>query len=122
MRRNWYALLLLMILAIFLSGSAAYVRGTADGMRRDVGTAHASALLGDYDGARRAFEATALAAKRQGFALRLFVRRTLVDKVDETLAVLPHYAEPDNAADLAVEAARAVALIDQMEASFFGGA
>ena len=91
-----------MILAIFLSGSAAYVRGTADRMRRDVGTAHASALLGDFDGARRAFEATALAAKRQGFALRLFVRRTLVD--------------------LAVEAARAVTLIDQMEASFFGGA
>ena len=108
MRRNWYALLLLMILAIFLSGSATYVR--------------ASALLNDYDGARRAFEATALAARKQGFALRLFVRRTVVDRVEETLAVLPHYAEPDNAADLAVEAARAYALIDQMEASFFGGA
>ncbi len=122
MKRNWYALLLLMLLAIFLSGSAAYVHGTADRMRREVGTAHADALLGDYDGARRAFAATAQAARQQGFLLRLLVRRAVVDKVDETLAVLPHYALRDNAADLAVETARAYALIDQMEASFFGGA
>lgn len=122
MKRNWYALLLLMLLAIFLSGSAAYVRGTSDRLRRDVSAAHASALLDDYDGARRAFAATARSMQAQGGLLRLLVRRTAVDKVEETLAVLPHYAEPDNAADLAVEAARAVALIDQMEASFFGGA
>ena len=111
-----------MLLAIFLSGSATYVHETSDRLRRDVGEAHASALLDDFDGARRAYQATALAAKKQGFALRLLVRRTVVDKVEETLAVLPHYAAPDNAADLAVETARAVALIDQMEASFFGGA
>lgn len=122
MRRNWYAILLLLVLALLLGCSANYVRQTSDQMRRGVDAAYACTLTQDYDGARRAYQAAVRLGEQHALRLRLVVRRTLVDKVEETMAVLPCYATPDNQADLAVETARAKALIDQMEASFFGGA
>ena len=52
--------------------------------------------------------------------LGLLVRRNALDRMNETMAVLPQYANPENQADLAVEAARALAQIDQLEQCFTG--
>ena len=52
--------------------------------------------------------------------LGLLVRRNALDRMNETMAVLPQYANPENQADLAVEAARVLAQIDQLEQCFTG--
>ena len=48
------------------------------------------------------------------------MRRNALDRMNETMAVLPQYANPENQADLAVEAARVLAQIDQLEQCFMG--
>lgn len=121
MNRNWYAVVTLALLALLVGCSGLYVHTTADRLRQDAADAYACSLAQDYTGARQGFADLEAQMKRHGLWLRLVVRRALVDKVEETVATLPHYASPDNQADLAVEAARVQALIDQMESSFFGG-
>lgn len=121
MKRNWYALVMLVLLALLLCGSGLYVHTAAQTLEQSIGRAYACTLVQDYGGARRAFCATAALAERQGHWLRLCVRRALVDKLQETVATLPHYAQPDNQADLAVEVARAHAQLEEMASSFWGG-
>ncbi len=119
MKRNAYAIALLVLLALLLGGSGLYVHATAEELRQDINNAYALALRADYAGAQRAYRATVAVAEARGGALRLFVRRALVDKLQETIATLPHYAHPDNRADLAVETARANAQIEEMATSFW---
>lgn len=121
MKRNWYAAMMLALLVLMVSCAGLYMDAISERLRQDVQNAFSCALNGDYDGARRGFATLGAKMEENGLWLRLVVRRTLVDKVEETVATLPHYAQPENQADLAVEAARCCALLDQMEGSFFGG-
>ena len=59
-------------------------------------------------------------ARQASKKLGLLVRRNALDRMNETMAVLPQYANPENQADLAVEAARVLAQIDQLEQCFMG--
>lgn len=121
MRRNFYAAALLVLLALLLGGSGLYVQSTGAALRQGIDTAYSMTLQRDYAGARHAFLALAQSAEARGHVLRLFVRRALVDKLEETVATLAHYAHPDNQADLAVETARARAQIEEMTSSFWDG-
>ncbi len=120
MKRNRYAVILLVLLALLLGGAGLYVRSAAAGLRREIGDAYRIALAQDYEGARRAFAAAAQDTAARAPWLRLIIRRGLVDKVEETAATLADYATPDNAADLAVETDRVYTQLKQLEASFFG--
>ena len=54
----------------------------------------------------------------QSRLLGLFVRRSLLDEINETLGLLEYYVQPDNLADLGAETARVSAQLDQLETSF----
>ena len=69
---------------------------------------------------RQAFRQAAHSARQASKKLGLLVRRNALDRMNETMAVLPQYANPENQADLAVEAARVLAQIDQLEQCFTG--
>ena len=70
--------------------------------------------------AEQAFRQAAHSARQASKKLGLLVRRNALDRMNETMAVLPQYANPENQADLAVEAARVLAQIDQLEQCFTG--
>lgn len=120
MKRNWYAAAILLLLLLALFGCNEYVKKTAQSMREDVQVAYAYAQRADFEAAKSAYNKAADNAKVRCRRLELLIRRSLLDKVNETMAVLSHYAQPDNLSDLAVETARVYALIDQMENSFIG--
>ena len=69
---------------------------------------------------QQAFRQAAHSARQASKKLGLLVRRNALDRMNETMAVLPQYANPENQADLAVEAARVLAQIDQLEQCFTG--
>ena len=106
MKRNWYAIAILVLLAAVLLGCKQYVSATAGSLRAQVQSAYAQTLTQQYP----------QASKKLG----LLVRRNALDRMNETMAVLPQYANPENQADLAVEAARVLAQIDQLEQCFTG--
>ena len=85
---------------------------------QELHAAYRLALDGQYPDAAEAYRTTAENSRRRSLVLCLFVRRSLLDKINETLATLEHYALPDNPADLAVETARAFAQLEQLEESF----
>lgn len=120
MKRNWYAAAILLLLILALFGCNEYVRQTAQSMRADVQLAYSYAQQSDFAASREAYEKAADNAKIRCRRLEILIRRSLLDKVNETMAVLSSYAQPDNLSDLAVETARVNALIDQMENSFVG--
>ncbi len=120
MKRNWYAAAILLLLILALFGCNDYVRHTAQSMREDVQLAYSYAQQSDFAASREAYEKAADNAKIRCRRLEILIRRSLLDKVNETMAVLSSYAQPDNLSDLAVETARVNALIDQMENSFVG--
>lgn len=120
MKRNWYALLILAVLAGFLTGAGYYVDASASLLQRQIGQAYACTQMQDYDAARTAFRAAARTGQTSGRWLVLLIRRNLVDQLNQTLAVLPGYANPDNQADLEVEVSRVCAQISQLKQSFFG--
>lgn len=120
MKRNWYAAAILLLLILALFGCNEYVKMSAQAMRQDVQTAYAYAQASDFERARDAYSKAADNAKTRCRRLELLIRRSLLDKVTETMSVLYFYAQPDNLSDLAVETARVCALIDQMENSFVG--
>lgn len=121
MKRNWYAVILLVLLALLLGGSSLYVRAAAGELRQSIDEAYAHTLAQEYEAARDAFEATVQLAEEHGHWLRLFIRRALVDKLEETITTLPCYVDPDNQADLAVEVARFHAQLEEMTSSFWDG-
>lgn len=120
MKRNRYAAVILVLLLALLVGSGCYVNTTAQTMRNQLQTAYACSVMQDYTAARYAYQSAAEYASQKSHWLALLVRRNLLDKVNETMATLPSYANPDNQADLSVETARACRQIDQMQWSFIG--
>lgn len=120
MKRNWYALVILAVLAGFLAGAGYYVDTSTSRMQQQVQQAYACTQVQDYDAARTAFRQAAENGQRSSRWLLLLVRRNLVDQLNQTLVILPAYATPDNQADLEVEVARAVEQISQLRQSFFG--
>lgn len=119
MKRNWYALTILLVLALFLAGGGWYVQKSTQELYRGVQQAYACTHLQDYDAARTAYYAVAAKAEQQYTGLTLLLRRNLVDQLNQTLATLPSYANPDNQQDLSVENARACAQIKQLQISYF---
>ena len=113
MKRNWYAIAILVLLAAVLLGCKQYVSATAGSLRAQVQSAYAQTLTQHF---RQAARSARQASKKLG----LLVRRNALDRMNETMAVLPQYANPENQADLAVEAARVLAQIDQLEQCFTG--
>jgi hypothetical protein len=118
MRRNYYALLLLAVLAVGAYTSSRFVLSCAETNRENIQAAYELALDGNYTESRAAFLMAAQTAEAQRPWIGLFIRRSLLDKVNETMDTLPFYAEEDNTSDLAVEAARAQAQISQLTESF----
>ena len=117
MKRNWYAIAILVLLAAVLLGCKQYVSATAGSLRAQVQSAYAQTLTQQY---QQAFRQAAHSARQASKKLGLLVRRNALDRMNETMAVLPQYANPENQADLAVEAARVLAQIDQLEQCFTG--
>ena len=117
MKRNWYAIAILVLLAAVLLGCKQYVSATAGSLRAQVQSAYAQTLTPQ---AQQAFRQAAHNARQASKTLGLLVRRNALDRMNETMAVLPQYANPENQADLAVEAARVLAQIDQLEQCFTG--
>lgn len=120
MKRNRYALGILLLLALTLFGCWRFVNGSSQTMQSEIRGAYALAAAGDYPAARRHFADAAAHAERQSRMLGLLVRRTQLERISETMAVLAEYAGPDNLADLAVETERVCAQIEQMKRSFLG--
>lgn len=120
MKRNWYAVAILAFLAIFLLGCQSYVHRTSQSLQSEVRQAYTQTLKLDYQGARKTLAEAQCHAKQASSILCLVVRRTALERMNETMSVLSGYANPDNQADLAVEVARACAQIEQMEKSFLG--
>ena len=117
MKRNWYAIAILVLLAAVLLGCKQYVSAS---LRAQVQSAYAQTLTQQYPQAQQAFRQAARSARQASKKLGLLVRRNALDRMNETMAVLPQYANPENQADLAVEAARVLAQIDQLEQCFTG--
>ena len=103
-----------------LLGCKQYVSATAGSLRAQVQSAYAQTLTQQYPQAQQAFRQAARSARQASKKLGLLVRRNALDRMNETMAVLPQYANPENQADLAVEAARVLAQIDQLEQCFTG--
>ena len=120
MKRNWYALTLLLLLGAGLWWASWYVRDASAKTQLELRQAYACTLAEDYDAARQAFYTAAANTQARSRILLLLVRRNLVDQLNQTMATLPSYANRDNQADLAVEISRAMAQLNQMQASFFG--
>lgn len=119
MKRNWYAIAILVLLA----GGAAWLQTVCKrhcgSLRAQVQSAYAQTLT-QRTRRRAGFPAAAHSARQASKKLGLLVRRNALDRMNETMAVLPQYANPENQADLAVEAARVLAQIDQLEQCFTG--
>ncbi len=117
-KRNLYAVLLLVALfaIVFSSGKAvSYCVGQTEQQLQE---AYTLAQAQQYPASAQAYRSAAENARRHSRFLCLFVRRNLLDKINETLATLEFYALPDNPADLAVETARAFSQLEQLEDSF----
>lgn len=117
-KRNFYAVLLLAALFVTVFGSGKAVTGSIEKSRQELRTAYSLALMQQYETAAQAYRIAAENTRKRSALLCLFVRRSLLDKINETMETLEHYALPDNPADLAVETARALSQLDQLEASF----
>lgn len=120
MKRNWYALALLILLSAGLWWASWFVQRSAAQTQLELRQAYACTLAQDYNAAQTAFYTAAANVKERSRILLLLVRRNLVDQLNQTMATLPSYANPDNQADLAVEVSRALAQLSQLQASFFG--
>ena len=128
MKRNWYAIAILVLLAAVLLGCKQYVSATAGSLRAQVRLSNPSSRASCSAGkacsprARRCSQPalTSCHSTQASKKLGLLVRRNALDRMNETMAVLPQYANPENQADLAVEAARVLAQIDQLEQCFTG--
>jgi len=119
MRRNWYAVALLVLLAIVLYAASRYMNTSTKALDTELGTAYTYAEAQDYDGARAAFTLAACHAEDYSHIWMLLTRRSLVDQLNQTLATIPSYVSEDNMADLAVETARARTQVRQINQSFF---
>ena len=92
MKRNWYAIAILVLLAAVLLGCKQYVSATAGSLRAQVQSAYAQTLTQQYPQAQQAFRQAAHSARQASKKLGLLVRRNALDRMNETMAVLPQYA------------------------------
>lgn len=118
MKKNLYAVALLAVLAFGVVGAKLYVCTTVQTVQASILTAYAYTEVGDYEAAKVGFTLASRDAQKQSRILGLFMRRSVLDKANETLATLPRYTQPDNQADLAVEVSRACAQLGQITESF----
>ena len=88
MKRNWYAIAILVLLAAALLGCKQYVSAAAGSLRTQVQSAYAQTLMQHYPQAQQAFEQTAQHARQASKKLGLLVRRNALDRMNETMAVL----------------------------------
>lgn len=121
MKRNWYAVAILLVLTLLLAEAGRYVEHTTGILQNRIEAAYALAVQGNYPAARQTYEQAAAQARKGGWVLSLLVRRNLLDQLNQTLAVLPPCAEADSLADLEMETQRACTQISQLRQSFFGG-
>lgn len=119
MRRNWYAVALLALLALVLYAASRYMNTSTKTLDTELSTAYTYAEAQDYDGACAAFTLAAGHAEDYSRIWMLLTRRSLVDQLNQTLATIPSYVSEDNMADLAVETARARTQVRQINQSFF---
>lgn len=119
MRRNWYAAVLLVILAFILYVAGIYMTRTTERLYQDLQTAYSYAESEHYTQAEQAFKNISEQAETYSRVWILLIRRSLVDQLNQTLAAIPSYVSEDNLADLAVETARASTQVDQIRKSFF---
>lgn len=119
MNRNWYALLLLVLLVIGLYSAGRYMDISLQTIDQGLEQAYACAEEGDYLTARQAFQAVSQKAEDYSPIWMLLVRRNLVDQLNQTLATIPAYATQENHSDLSVETLRARAQTAQIRQSFF---
>ena len=120
MKRNWYAVVILLMLCLLLLAAGRYVDRTTAALVQQVQAAYALAMQGDCPAARRAYGRAEKARESSGL-LNLLVRRNILDQMNQTMAVLPPCAETDSLADLEMETQRACTQIEQVRQSFFGG-
>ena len=111
-------MLLFAALLAVVVGSGRIVSDGIGKTEEELHRAYTLALNGQFEAAAQNYRTAAENTRRRSQILCLFVRRSLLDKVNETLATLEHYALPDNPADLAVETARAFSQLEQLEESF----
>ncbi|UYJ35328.1 MAG: DUF4363 family protein [Oscillospiraceae bacterium] len=121
MKRNWYAVVILLMLCLLLLAAGRYVDRTTEALVQQVQAAYALAMQGDCPAARRAYGRAAEKARESSGLLNLLVRRNILDQMNQTMAVLPPCAETDSLADLEMETQRACTQIKQVRQSFFGG-
>ena len=75
MKRNWYAIAILVLLAAVLLGCKQYVSATAGSLRAQVQSAYAQTLTQQYPQAQQAFRQAAHSARQDSKKLGLLVRR-----------------------------------------------
>lgn len=119
MNRNWYAGILLAILALVLCSSGQYISTSTQALEQDLRAAYSCAEAGNYDCAKQTFQKVAETAEENSKIWVLLIRRSLIDQLNQTLATIPSYVSRENLADLAVETSRARTQTQQIRQSFF---
>lgn len=119
MRRNWYAVALLLLLALALCSAGNYIARSTQQLEQDLSAAYACAEARQFSAAKGAYHAAANQSKQASAIWYLLIRRSLVDQLNQTLATIPSYVSEENLADLAVETARAREQVSQIRQSFF---
>ena len=82
MKRNWYAIAILVLLAAVLLGCKQYVSATAGSLRAQVQSAYAQTLTQQYPQAQQAFRQAAHSARQASKKLGLLVRRNALDRMN----------------------------------------
>lgn len=121
MKRNFYAVLLLVMIVLVVSATGRYVAESTARTQDQVRLAFQSARAGEFDQARMQYAKAADLCRQDSRILYLLVRRSLLDEIQESLALLGNYAQADNLADLSVETARVTEQLDQLRQSFLAG-
>ena len=118
MKRNLYAVLLLagVTLTVLLSGG--FLSKSTARILDQLDTAYQYAQAGRYADAEDSYREAAKTCNQDSHLLYLLVRRSLLDEINESLAILEHYAQKDNFADLSVETARVTEQLHQLQDSF----
>ena len=71
MKRNWYAVAILLVLTLLLAEAGRYVEHTTGILQNRIEAAYALAVQGDYPAARQTYEQAAAQARKGGWALSL---------------------------------------------------
>ena len=118
MKKNLYAVALLVLLGATVFSTRYYVCKSLTATQKEIVSAYALTQTGDYETANIKLTLACRDAQKRNIWLSFFIRRSLLDKTNETLATLPRYTQPDNEADLAVEISRAYAQLGQIKDLF----